>query len=54
LLSDGHSKIEAIGFEVGFNSRSTFFSAFRKLKGTTPAIFQQKYSTNSLIQDASV
>jgi AraC-like DNA-binding protein len=48
LLSDGYSKIEAIGFEVGFNSRSTFFSAFKKLKGTTPAMFQQKHATHSL------
>jgi AraC-like DNA-binding protein len=48
LMSDGYSKIEAIGFEVGFNSRSTFFSAFKKLKGTTPAMFQQKHATHSL------
>jgi AraC-like DNA-binding protein len=46
LLTSHHITIEAIGFEVGFNSRSTFFSAFKKLKETTPALFQQQYAAN--------
>lgn len=43
LLAGNNPKIEAIGFEVGFNSRSTFFAAFKKLKGTTPSLFQQEH-----------
>ena len=33
--------IEAIGYECGFNSKSTFFSVFKSLSGQTPKNYQQ-------------
>ncbi len=51
LLAGNNPKMEAIGLVVGFNSRSTFFSTFKKLKGTTPALFQQQHAVSSVAHD---
>lgn len=48
LLSSTDTSIITIAFEVGFNSRSTFNSAFKKATGVTPRTFRsQVFADNS-------
>ncbi|MGY0035412.1 helix-turn-helix domain-containing protein [Pedobacter sp. NJ-S-72] len=43
LIADNKSiKLEEIGYEVGFNSKSTFYEAFKKHKGTTPTLYREQ------------
>ncbi|ROH95667.1 helix-turn-helix domain-containing protein [Chryseobacterium daecheongense] len=41
MEANSYLKIEEIGYEVGFNSKSTFFSTFKKIKNTTPLLYKQ-------------
>lgn len=47
ISTNGHLTFEAIGYEVGYNSKSTFYTAFRKIKDTTPALYKESIDNQS-------
>lgn len=45
LINNEQLSLEGIGYEVGFRSKSTFFTTFKKFKGLTPSQYRNQTLT---------
>ncbi len=45
ILENDKFTLEAIGYDCGFKAKSTFYAAFKKITGTTPAKFKKSNSS---------
>ena len=51
MLEADHLSLEGIGYEAGFNSKSSFYATFRKHTGLTPAQFKRKAQGDKKTKD---
>jgi AraC-like DNA-binding protein len=50
--NEARVKVEALGRQAGFRSRSTFFKAFREHTGLTPAEYRAAQSAPSSVESS--
>jgi AraC-like DNA-binding protein len=43
LLLQSDQQVSRICYDVGFNSKSTFYAAFKKVTGVTPGAFRKQF-----------
>jgi len=50
IATSDHLSLEGIGYEVGYQVKSTFFAAFKKQMGMTPASYKELVSAENPTQ----